>query len=82
MTDISANILTETLDEVYDKVDMQGSYDGLKTMISSILADCECAVPTVDIQVQLEGMIADIGRLKDDLIAAVAAKMESTPKFS
>lgn len=75
MTDVYSNILTETLEEVYDSVEMQGDYPGMKALISDILADCECDAPTVDVQVQLEGMVNDIELLKDKLIAAVAAKL-------
>lgn len=75
MSTNNANVLTETLDEIYEGVEMTGGYPLLKDMLSSILSDCECDNPVVDVQVQLETMIEDLELLKDKLIASVSAKM-------
>jgi hypothetical protein len=79
---IMTNILTETLEEVYEDAEskMTGGYGpDLKLLISSILENCECDEPNVDIAVQMEGLIDDLGVLKTALSEAVAAKLGFKP---
>jgi hypothetical protein len=71
------NILTETLDEVYvdAEANMTGGYGPeLKMLISSILENCECDEPTIDIATQLESFAEDLQVLQAKLTEAVAAK--------
>lgn len=77
-----SNLLTETLEEIYEDVarEMQGGYgDKLKTLISGMLESCEADSPIADIQSQLEPLTQDIYLLQSRLQAAIVSKLSMKP---